>query len=75
MRWEWFFRGDKGCGALGIRDRKGGNCLARNVNRRHGRHMCMVLRGHLLMVIVFSIAKGLGYHQHSVMQVRDTCIS
>jgi len=35
----------------------------------------MVLRGHLLMVIVFSIAKGLGYHQHSVMQVRDTCIS
>jgi len=41
------------CGALGIRDRKGGYCLAKNVNRRHGRHMCMVLRGHLFMVTVF----------------------
>lgn len=41
-----------------IRDRKRVKCLIRNVNRRHGRHMCMVLRGHLLMGLVFQLAKG-----------------
>lgn len=40
----------RGSGTLGIRDRKGGKCLIRNVNGRHGGHMCRVLREHLLMV-------------------------
>ena len=35
-RWTW----------VGIRDRKRGKCPVTNVNGRHGRHVCRVLRGH-----------------------------